>query len=237
MSEHQGKVAWVTGSARGIGAAIADELAAQEATVVRSDRTSSEGVEACDMTDVDSIRGLSRAILERFGRLDILVNNAGIQIRRDAAAYSPEEFHTIFRTNVRGVFFASQAAARFMVDNKTKGAIVNICSVNADRAQPEGVVYAGSKGAVRTMTKALALALGPYGIRVNSVAPGPILTDFNRERLSDTILLQTIVGRSALGRIGKPTDIAGAVAFLASDKASYVTGATIPVHGGWSIRG
>lgn len=237
MSNHNGKVAWVTGAARGIGAAIAAELAAQGATVIRSDRGAAEGVDACDMTDVELIRGLSRAILERHGRLDILVNNAGIQLRRNVIDFSPEDLHAIFDINARGVFFAAQAAARIMVDKQIKGAIVNICSVNADRAQPEGVVYAGSKGAVRTMTKALALALGPYGIRVNSVAPGTVLTDLNRDRLADAALVDRIESRSALGRLGRPADIAEVVAFLASDKASYVTGSTIAVHGGWSIRG
>jgi len=232
-----GRVAWVTGGARGIGAAIASELREQGARVFVTDRASQGDVEACDVGDPHALGQYARVLLERAGSLDILVNNAGVQRRRDFIDFSDADYDAIFGVNVRGLFFASQAAAKAMIACKVRGAIVNVSSVNATHAQPETALYCASKGAVRSMTRALAVALGRYGIRVNAVAPGTIATDLNRDRLADGSTVEDVLATTALGRIGAPLDVAPAVAFLASDAAQFITGASLAIHGGWTLTG
>lgn len=237
MNDLSNKVAWVTGGARGIGSAIVTELRSRGATVYVSDRESVGDVQACDATDPVQIDGFARSIVDRAGRLDILVNNAAIQRRAAFTEFSVDDYDAIFATNVRGSFFAAQSAARAMIACRARGSIINVCSVNAERAQPETVLYCASKGAMRSMTKCLAVALGKYDIRVNSVAPGTIATDLNRDRLSRQETVAHVIERTALGRLGTPSDVAPAVAFLASEKAGYITGATIAIHGGWTLMG
>lgn len=237
MSMLQGKTAWVTGAASGIGAAIAAELIACGATVFGTDVEPSGDIEACDMRDPGAIAAYAKDLASRADGLDILVNNAAVQRRKPFLDFTDTDYRAIFDTNVRGVFFASQSAARAMVSKGRKGAIVNICSVNADHAQPETVLYCAAKGSVRNMTKSLALALGRYEIRVNSVAPGTIATNLNTDRLSDAATVKAVEERTALGRVGVPSDVAPAVSFLASDAAAFITGATIAVHGGWTLNG
>lgn len=231
------KVAWVTGGARGIGAAIATELRGLGAKVFVTDREEQGSVESCDIRNSRLLAEYANSVVRRAGRLDILVNNAGVQLRRAFTDLLEEDYDTIINTNVRGTFFAAQATARTMVAAGRPGAIVNVCSVNAERGRPDTVLYCASKGAVRAMTKALAISLGRYGIRVNSVAPGTIATDFNRDRLSDAGTVEQNVARIVLGRLGVPQDVAPAVGFLVSDDAAYITGATIGVHGGWTLMG
>lgn len=233
----QGRVAWVTGGATGIGAAIARELRERGATVVASDREAVGDVLACDMRDPAAIAALATRIASEHGAVDILVNNAGIQRRRAFVDFTEADYEDIFGTNVRGVFVASQACAREMVARGRGGAIVNVSSVNATHAQPETALYCASKGAVATMTRALAVALGAHGIRVNAVAPGTIATGLNRDRLSTQETVRAVVAATPLGRLGAPDDVAGAVAFLASDDARFITGASVPVHGGWTLSG
>lgn len=237
MIDLSNKIAWVTGGARGIGKSIVDELSRQGATVYVSDRYAQPGVEECDATDPAAIDVFAKSILGRSGRLDILVNNAAVQRRRAFTDFSSEDYDAIFSTNVRGSFFAAQSAARVMIEAGVGGSIVNIGSVNAEHAQPETALYCASKGACQSMTKALAVGLGKYGIRVNSVAPGTIATELNQDRLSRQEAVAGVIERTALGRLGAPDDVAPAVAFLASDAARFVTGATIAVHGGWTLMG
>jgi glucose 1-dehydrogenase len=237
MSALDGKVAWVTGGARGIGAAIADELRKQGARVFVTDHEPRDGVDACDVRDPSALADYAQSLLVRAGRLDILVNNAGVQRRRDFIEFSDADFEAIFDTNVRGCFFAAQAAAKAMVACGVRGSIVNVSSVNATHAQPETSLYCAAKGAVRTMTRALAVSLGVYGIRVNDVAPGTIATDFNRDRLADEATVAQVISNTPLGRLGAPTDVAPAVAYLASDAAQFITGVSLAVHGGWTLTG
>lgn len=237
MSKLVGKVAWVTGGARGIGAAIARELRSQGAAVHVSDRLAAADVEVCDVRDPAAIAVFVDRVVTRAGRLDILVNNAAVQRRRAFIDFDETDYEEIFGTNVRGAFFAAQSAAKAMVVGGAGGSIVNVSSVNATHAQPETALYCASKGALATMTRALALSLGRYQIRVNAVAPGSIGTDLNRDRLSDEETVRRVVEATALGRIGTPEDVAPAVAFLASDEARFITGASLSIHGGWTLGG
>lgn len=237
MTSLNGRVAWVTGGARGIGAAIAGKLREQGARVFATDRVQGDSVDACDALRPGDLARYAARIFSQVGRLDILVNNAGVQLRRSFVELSADDYETVFGVNVKGAFFASQAVAKVMVEARCPGVIVNVCSVNAERARPETVLYCASKGAIRSMTKALAFCLGKYGIRVNSVAPGTIQTELNRDRLSDPAELRGNVKRIALGRLGMPSDVAPAVAFLVSDEAAYITGTTVAVHGGWTLSG
>lgn len=237
MSELTGKVAWVTGGGGGIGAAIVDELRQRGATVCATDRDEAEGLDRCDMRDPEAIDRYARSLVAAHGKLDILVNNAGIQRRKQFVDFTEADFDAIFGVNVRGMFFASQAAARMMVETGCAGSIINISSVNATHAQPETVLYCASKGAVATMTRALAVAFGGHGIRVNAIAPGTIVTGLNRDRLSDQDTVEEVIQVTALGRLGMPRDVAPTAAFLAGDGASFITGSTIAVHGGWTLQG
>lgn len=237
MSELAGKVAWVTGGKGDIGSAIAAELRLRGATVMVTDQEQSESSDACDMRDPEALDRYARSIVATHGSLDILVNNAGIQRRKEFIDFTEVDFDDVFGVNVRGLFFASQAAARMMIISKSAGSIINISSVNATHAQPETVLYCSSKGAVATMTRALAVAFGRYGVRVNSIAPGTIVTGLNRDRLSSQKTIDGVIHMSALGRLGVPDDVAPAAAFLAGDGAAFITGSVIAVHGGWTLQG
>ncbi len=237
MSELAGKIAWVTGGGRGIGAAICAELERQGAKVFVTDCDARGDVEACDVRDVGALATYAHGILKRAGRLDILVSNAAIQRRRNFVDFSEEDYDEMFAINVRGGFFAAQAAAKAMIACKARGSIVNVSSVNATHAQPETVLYCASRGAVGTMTRALAVSLGKYGIRVNAVAPGTIATDLNRDRLANEQTVAQLLANTALARVGTPEDVAPAVAFLASDAAQFITGASVAIHGGWTLSG
>jgi len=232
-----GRVAWVTGGAGGIGAAVVRELRERGATVCVTDRAAAPGIDACDMRDGAAIGAYVAHVVSRRGALDILVNNAGVQRRRAFVDFTEEDYDEVFGINVRGVFIAAQAAAKAMIAGGRGGTIVNVSSVNATHAQPETALYCASKGAVGTMTRALAVAFGPHGIRVNAVAPGTIVTDLNRDRLADDDAVRRVVAATALGRLGAPDDVAPAVAFLASDEARFITGASLAIHGGWTLTG
>ena len=237
MSKLSGKVAWVTSGARGIGAAIAQELRREGAAVRVTDLIAERDVDACDVRDVDAIEAFVERLVARAGRIDILVNNAAIQRRRDFVDFDEIDYEDIFETNVRGSFFAAQSAARSMVARNSGGVMVNVSSVNATRAQPETALYCASKGALATMTRALAVSLGRYRIRVNAVPPGTIATDLNCDRLGNEDTVRRVVSATPLGRLGVPEDVATAVTFLASDEARFITGASLAVHGGWTLIG
>lgn len=233
----EGRVAWVTGGACGIGAATAQELRERGAIVHATDLRASDNVEACDMRDPKAIADYVAGVSGRRGRLDILVNNAAIQRRRSFVDFTEGDWEDVFGTNVRGAFFAAQASAQAMVAGGRGGVIVNVSSVNATHAQPETALYCASKGAIHTMTRALAVALGPYGIRVNAVQPGTIVTGLNRDRLANDHTVHKVVAVTALGRLGAADDVAPAIAFLASDEARFITGASLAIHGGWTLTG
>lgn len=246
MSKLEGKVALVTGASKGIGAAIARELAAQGASVAVNYSGSKEGAEKvvaeikkaggkafavqANVADPDSIGPLIAAVNRELGPINILVNNAGIYEFAPVEAVTPEHFHKQFNVNVLGLLLTTQAALKHFDPNG--GSIVNVGSVAA-AGVPAASVYSATKGAVDSITVALAGELGPKKIRVNSLNPGMVETegvhaagfigsDFHKEAEAKT----------PLGRIGQPNDIASIAAFLASDDSYWVTGQTIKASGG-----
>ncbi len=240
------RTALVTGAQQGIGAAIAIRLAKAGIDVAINWLDDEKGAEAVaseasahggkvilvrgDLATVDGARAMVQASAEVFGRLDILVNNAAIFPRSPFLDMEPESWDIVLNVNLRGSVFAAQAAARLMVARKAGGVIVNTSS-QAVRGVTRSAHYVASKGAIISLTRAMALELAPYGIRVNAVSPG--LIDTAQPRIVHTEEELEERGRLVpLGRIGQPDDIAGMVAFLVSDEASYVTGQTIQVNGG-----
>src|SRR3954467_9959524 len=248
MGTLEGKTAIVTGGARGIGLAIAKRYVAEGARVVIADideRTARGAAAALGAaarfvrTDVGAAGDARNVIAEALGfagDIDILVNNAGIIHTADFLDIAEADFDRVVRINLKGMFLVGQAAARQMVAQvkagKPPGAIVNMSSVNARVAIPNQVPYCISKGGTDQLTKVMALSLAPYGIRVNAIGPGSIMTDILKGVANDKAAQNRLLSRTPLGRIGEAAEIAAIAAFLASDDASYITGETIYVDGG-----
>lgn len=248
MFKLDGKIAIVTGGAGGIGEALALGLAVQGATVVVSSRnqeaiakaaekiTGESGRKAyaiaADVTDEASIQALVDQVVKQFGRIDILVNAMGMNIKRDAFEYPMEDWDKIFAVNVKGTMAACKAAGRVMREQKG-GAIVNLSSVRGIRGYTGGNTgYCATKGAVELITKALALEWAPHGIRVNALGPALVITPGTRHIADNPELAAKYAKAVPMGRIGLPEDMVGAVVFLVSEAASFVTGQTIYVDGG-----
>lgn len=248
MARLAGKVAIVTGAGQGIGQAIAARLGAEGAKVIVDYIGKSDGAEetlrrisqsggqaemvAADITRMDDVRRLVDSAWERFGSADILVNNAGMEIKSDFWDTPEEDYDRVMQVNLRGAFFLSQAFVRRLRDAKKPGRIVNISSVHEDMAFPGFTTYCVSKGGLRMLMRNLAVELGPLGITVNNIAPGAVQTPINKALLADKPKLDALLEKIPLGRLGQPEDVAGLVAFLASDDAAYVTGATLTIDGG-----
>jgi len=239
-----GKVALVQGGSRGIGAAIVKRLAAEGAAVAFTyvssdakarelqDSITSTGGKAlaikADSADADAIQRAVATTVEQLGGMDILVNNAGVLAIGPLEAFSLEDFDRTLNINVRSVFIASQAAARHMGDG---GRIINIGSTNADRMPfAGGGVYAMSKSALVGLTKGLARDLGPRGITINNVQPGPVDTDMNP---ATGDFAGSLIPLMAIGRYGHAEEIASFVAYLAGPEAGYITGASLSIDGGF----
>ncbi|KGE53041.1 3-oxoacyl-ACP reductase FabG [Xanthomonas axonopodis pv. vasculorum] len=238
----QGEIALVTGASRGIGAAIADTLAAQGATVIGT-ATSASGAAAIgdrlaahgghgrelNVTDAAAVDGLIDAIGKEFGAISILVNNAGITRDNLLMRMKDDDWQAIIDTNLTSVFRTSKAVMRGMMKAR-KGRIINIASVVGVTGNPGQTNYAAAKAGIIAFSKSLAKEIGSRGVTVNVVAPGFIDTDMTKALPDEarTALLQQI----ALGHLGQPEDIANAVAFLAGPTARYITGETLHVNGG-----
>ncbi len=241
-----GKVAIVTGGSRGIGRAVTQKLSSLGASVVvnygSDDKRAEELVEKivddggvalavkANISNVQEIERVFQATLSEYGHLDILVNNAGIANYKVIADFSEKEFDEIFSINVKGVFFCCRQAARLMADN---GSIINIGSTVTKVMLPTYGAYSATKGAVEQITKVLAKELGSRGIRVNTISPGPVDTELFRSGKSEEQIAH-FASLAALGRIGKPEEIADMVALIVDQQSGWVTGQNILVNGGFA---
>lgn len=247
------RIAIVTGSSKGIGKAIALAFAnsggyggivvnsrklaeaQQTADEIRSLGYDSVAVEA-DVSNENDCTRLIGETIKRFGRIDVLVNNAGIQQEVPFEETSIDVWKKIIGVDLTGPFVCGREAVRQMINqNPQGGCIINISSVHQEIPKPFYVAYAAAKAGIKMMTRTMALELARYNIRVNAVAPGAIETDMNRELKMDEAELKGVLRRIPLGRIGSVQEVANVVEFLASDKASYVTGSIYLVDGGMTL--
>ena len=243
-------VAFVTGGARGIGLAIArwflnhghrvalididaDTLAATEAALASPELVLAVN---CDVSQPDQVAAAVAAVDSRFGRIDALVNNAGVAVFKPILQTSYEEWRHVLSTNLDGAFLCTQAVAPVMLRGGTGGSVVNIASISGLRASTLRVAYGTSKGALIHLTKQQAIELGNAGIRVNAIAPGPILTEMARQ-VHSTSIIADYFDAIPLNRYGTPEEIAEAVGFLCSAAASYVNGQVLAVDGGFETSG
>lgn len=247
MSKLKGKVAIVTGASKGIGAGIAKQLAADGASVIvnyASDKTGAANTVAeitkaggkaiavgASVSDAAGIATLFAEAKKAYGAADILVNNAGVYKFAPIEAITAEDIDWIYGINVKGLLLTTQAAvAQF---SAAGGSIINIGSVASEQTPPMSSIYSGTKGAVDVITRVLAKELGPKGIRVNAVNPGPVATEgFKSAGIEGTDFEKGMIAGTPLGRIGQPDDIGTVVSFLASDEAKWVTGSLLQAAGG-----
>ncbi|MGX5849174.1 SDR family NAD(P)-dependent oxidoreductase [Mesorhizobium sp. PL10] len=243
-----GKVAIVTGAARGIGRACAERFLAEGAKVVLGDIDTDElnkcsaeiGTRdtvlavATDVGNKDQVDALVAAAVATFGRLDVMVNNAGIAPVQDFLDITEASYDRVLAVNLKGAFMGTQAAARQMIAQGQGGVIINMSSINSGLANPRVATYAISKGGMNQVTSTAAVAFSPYGIRVVGVGPGTIATEMVMDGtfIDSEEMRRAILSRTPLGRLGRAEEIASVVAFLASDDASYITGETIYPDGG-----
>ena len=247
MSKLAGKVAVVTGASKGIGASIAEHLAAEGASVVVNYASSKAGADAvvkritanggnaiairADISKLEDIQRLFAETKSAYGKLDILVNNAGIYEFAPLEGVTPDHFHRQFNLNVLGLLLTTQEAVKLIDGNG--GSIINISSIVGRMPVPTGSVYSATKAAVDAITVALAGELGARKIRVNSLNPGMVETEgFHTAGLDQSEFRKTVESQTPLGRIAQPEDIARAAVFFASDDAGWVTGQTLLVSGG-----
>jgi glucose 1-dehydrogenase len=244
----ENKVALVTGSSQGIGQGIAVRLAQEGARVIinyRSPQDSAKDTEdqvketgrdsiSCmaDITKPNEVQAMVDAGLQKFGKIDILVNNAGVEKRASFLDVTEKDYDFVMDVNLKGAFFAAQSVVRSMVDRKIAGRIINISSVHEDLPFPHFTSYCASKGGMKMMMRNMAIELAPCNITVNNVAPGAIETPINTALMNDPAKLKSLIDNIPMARLGKPKDVAGAVVYLASDDADYVTGTTLFVDGG-----
>jgi glucose 1-dehydrogenase len=250
----EGKVAAVTGGDQGIGRAIVERLASEGADVAlcyRSNKGGADEVVAevqkasrraasiqCDVAKVADAQRFVEESVRQLGRIDILVNNAGLERRADFWDVSEEDYDLVLNVNLKGPFFVTQAFVRHRMQAKAGGKVINISSVHEELPFPHFASYCASKGGLKMLTRNLSIELAPLGITINSIAPGAIETPINKKLMSDPAKLKAVLENIPLKRLGKPEDVAGIAAFLASSDADYVTGTTYFVDGGltWNYQ-
>ncbi len=246
-----GKAAIITGGSKGLGLAMAGGLASAGAKVMLVNRNAEEGAAAAkelsatyntqaisfpaDIADAAQTEAMAQAAIEAFGQIDILINSAGINIRGAIDQLSPDDFNKVMEVNVSGTWLCCRAVTPYMKEKK-RGSIINLASTLGLVGLANRTPYTASKGAVVQMTRALALELAPFNINVNAICPGPFLTEMNLPIAGSEEAKKFIVGATALARWGELKEIQGAAIFLASEAASYMTGAMLTVDGGWTAK-
>ena len=244
----EGRAALITGAAGGIGLGCAQafakegcdlvllDLDAPRVTAAAKDLAERTGRKvhalACDLADAEAARKAVTQAVALLGSIDVLVNNAGILAPGDILDAELEDFDRVLAVNLRAPFVVGQAVARHMVEAKIKGSIINMSSINAVLAIPNQVAYVTSKGGINQLTKAMALGLAPYGVRVNAIGPGTIVTDILKGVMENDEARHRVLQRTPLKRFGEPEEIGRVAVFLASEDASYMTGQTIYPDGG-----
>jgi len=244
----EGKVALITGSAQGIGQAIAVRYAQEGADIIIDDRLGNAGAQetrkevealgrrACVIGgDLANLGDNSRLISEgvsNMGKIDILVNNAGVEKHADFWDVTEGDYDFVLNINLKGTFFLTQDFVNHLRETKRPGKIVNISSVHEELPFPHFSTYCASKGALKMLCRNLSIELAPLGININNIAPGAIETPINTKLLNSPDLMKALLSNIPLNRLGKPADVAGAAVFLASSDADYVTGTTLFVDGG-----
>jgi glucose 1-dehydrogenase len=248
MAGLAGKVAVITGSSSGIGQSIAIRLAGEGASVVVNFAGRPEGADAtkatieaaggkaivvrADVSNIADTQNLIDQAWQQLGGCDILVNNAGIEKRSNFWETLEADYDAVMAVNLKGPFFLTQAFVRKLRDAQKPGRVINISSVHEDMVFPHFATYCASKGGMRMMMRNLAVELGPLGITVNNVAPGAIATPINAALMNNPAKLNPLLQNIPLGRLGTPEEVAGLVAYLASEEAGYITGSTYVMDGG-----
>lgn len=241
------KIAVVTGGSSGIGYAIARKLVENNIRTVLIGRDKerlklactnlgelSEFI-VCDITRLEELPGIVRNIIDRHGKIDILINNAGIHLKKKFLQVTDEEYLKVIMSNQNAVFTLTREVTSYMVKEKS-GTVLNISSMASQYGLPGVMAYTASKSAVEGMTRAMAVELSPYGIRVNCIAPGFIKSSMSSNALdNDPERMRRVISRTPMGRLGTPGEVAEAAFFLVSEAASFITGVVLPVDGGNSI--
>lgn len=246
-----GRVALVTGGNRGLGYAIAQALAEAGSAVAIASRTAADAETAaaaisqltgrecrgfaCDVTKPDEVQALVDFVIADFGRVDILVNNAGLNVRGAIEDLTLDQFRSVQETNVTGPWLMCRAlAAHFK--QRQQGRVINLGSALSIISMPDRSPYSTSKGAVLQLTRTLALEWAPFNVTVNCILPGPFHTEMNRTLSETPEVYKLFLEKIPLGRWGNPEELGGLVVFLASDAASFITGAGIAIDGGWTVH-
>jgi glucose 1-dehydrogenase len=248
MNRFENKIALITGSTQGIGAACALRLASEGADIILNGRKYDERAEglisqitamgrraAFIVADVSASANVVKLITDAiatYGNLDILVNNAGVEKNHNFWEVTEEEYDFVMDTNLKGIFFGIQAFVKYCMDAKREGVVVNMSSVHEEIIFPHFAAYCASKGALKMLTRNLATELAPLNIRINNVAPGAISTPINQSLMANPEQLNNVLKNIPMKKLGKPEDVAAVVSFLASADAAYVTGSTYFVDGG-----
>jgi len=248
MNRLEGKVALVTGSSQGIGQGVAVRLAQEGAKIIINYHSHPEGADdtlkqvraagsdgvpiMADLGQTSEIDRLIQEGVSKFGQIDILVNNAGLEKRAPFWEVQESDYDLVLHVNLKGVFFTTQAFVKHLMARNAPGRVINMSSVHEELPFPHFASYCASKGGLKMLCRDLAIELAPYNITVNNVAPGAIETPINTTLLNDKAKLDSLLSNIPLRRLGKPADVAGAVVFLASSDADYITGTTLFVDGG-----
>lgn len=243
----KGKVVIVTGGGSGLGFAMAKKFAEKEARTIIIGRDKEKLEKAAlkiglnieplvfDLEKLSEIPSLISQIIEKYGCIDVLVNNAGVHLKKDLLEVTDKEFGNVQQVNLLSVFSLTREVAKIMAQREN-GAILNISSMASQYGIPKVIAYTASKSAVEGMTRAMAVELSPLGIRVNCIAPGFIESAMSLKALNnDPERKAKVLGRTPLGKLGQPEDVANAACFLCSDEAAFITGVVMPVDGGNAI--